>query len=552
MTKNHLQIYGDMIERGDVIVGEWIYKEVENLLRDLSDPRFIYDTKEAERRFAFQQKCCLQSKKPYYNKPIELMPWQMAFWEPLYSFRWRDTGLRRFNEALLEVARKNGKSTMFAADGTTDLFVGDGGQSICCASNDDRQARLIWREIKGMRGRLDPKRRITGDNLTEIRNYLKNIEIFRLSSKTQNKDGFNLDKAYLDESHDMIDEEIAEALWRGMSSKDDPLFMNCTTQGFINDGYLDKKLDYAKKVIDGEIDDPQLLAFLYEQDNEPEVWQDSASWEKSNPSIRYGVKKTNKLLRDMEIAKHDNGSRIHMLCKDFNIKQNTAAAWLAREDFDYDQEVKTLEDFRGCFALAAVDLSETTDLTNAKLLLMKPDDPTKYVFSHYWIPEGKLQAAPDASAGAKYSDWAREGILTICAGYDNNLMEVADYLADLKKKYDIRILKCGYDQRFAREFLERMEYYGIETERILQTPDVMSSPMKQVEAELKAHLINYGRNKMDVWCLSNCSIKVDNLGRVMAVKINNQHARRIDGAVTLIILYATLQRFKSEFYKLIK
>jgi len=552
MTKNHLQIYADMIEAGDVIVGEWIYKEVENLLRELSDPRFIYDTKEAERRFAFQQKCCLQSKRPYYNKPIELMPWQMAFWEPLYSFRWRDTGLRRFNEALLEVARKNGKSTMFAADGTTDLFVGDGGQSICCASNDDRQARLIWREIKGMRGRLDPKRRLTGDNLTEIRNYLKNIEIFRLSSKTQNKDGFNLDKAYLDESHDMQDEEIAEALWRGMSSKDDPLFMNCTTQGFINDGYLDKKLDYAKKVIDGEIDDPQLLAFLYEQDNEPEVWQDPASWEKSNPSIRYGVKKTNKLLRDMEIAKHDNGSRIHMLCKDFNIKQNTAAAWLSREDFDYDQEVKTLEEFRGCFALAAVDLAETTDLTNAKILLMKPNDPKKYVFSHYWIPEGKLQAAPDASAGAKYSEWAREGLLTICAGYDNNLMEVADYLADLKKKYDIRILKCGYDQRFAREFLERMEMYGIETERILQTPDVMSSPMKQVEAELKAHLINYGRNKMDVWCLSNCSIKVDNLGRVMAVKINNQHARRIDGAVTLIILYATLQRFKSEFYRLIK
>ena len=552
MTKNHLQIYADMIEAGDVIVGEWIYKEVENLLRELSDPRFIYDTKEAERRFAFQQKCCLQSKRPYYNKPIELMPWQKAFWEPLYSFRWRDTGLRRFNEALLEVARKNGKSTMFAADGTTDLFVGEGGQSICCASNDDRQARLIWREIKGMRGRLDPKRKLTGDNLTEIRNYLKNIEIFRLSSKTQNKDGFNLDKAYLDESHDMQDEEIAEALWRGMSSKDDPLFMNCTTQGFINDGYLDKKLDYAKKVIDGEIDDPQLLAFLYEQDNEPEVWQDPASWEKSNPSIRYGVKKTNKLLRDMEIAKHDNGSRIHMLCKDFNIKQNTAAAWLSREDFDYDQEVKTLEEFRGCFALAAVDLAETTDLTNAKILLMKPNDPKKYVFSHYWIPEGKLQAAPDASAGAKYSEWARDGLLTICAGYDNNLMEVADYLADLKKKYDIRILKCGYDQRFAREFLERMEMYGIETERILQTPDVMSSPMKQVEAELKAHLINYGRNKMDVWCLSNCSIKVDNLGRVMAVKINNQHARRIDGAVTLIILYATLQRFKSEFYRLIK
>ena len=552
MTKNHLQIYADMIEHGDVIVGEYIEKEVENLLRDLSDPRFIYDTREAERRFAFQQKFCLQSKKPYYKKPIELMPWQMAFWEPLYSFVWRDTQLRRFNEALLEVARKNGKSTMFAADGNTDLFIGDGGQSICCASNDDRQAKLIWREIAGMRGRLDTHDKITSKNLTEIRNDLENIEIFRLSSKTQNKDGFNIDKAYLDESHDMQDEEIAEAIWRAMSSKDDPLFMNCTTQGFINDGYLDHKIDYCKKVIDGEIDDPQIMPFLYEQDSELEIWEDRASWEKSNPSIRYGVKKVNKLLRDMETAKHDNGAKIHMLCKDFNIKQNTAAAWLASDDYNYHQEVKTLEDFRGCFALAAVDLSETTDLTNAKLLLMKPDDPTKYVFSHYWIPEGKLNLADDASAGAHYKEWARDGLLTICAGYDNNLMEVADYLADLKKKYDIRILKCGYDQRFAREFLTRMDEYGIETERILQTPDVMSSPMKQVEAELKARLINYGSNPIDRWCLSNCSIKVDNLGRVMAVKINKQHTRRIDGAVTLIILYATLQRFKSEFYKLIQ
>lgn len=548
----HLREYADAIEHGDIIVGEYVAKEVENLLRDMNDPRFVYDTTEAERRFAFQQKLCLQSKAPYYMQPVKLMPWQMAFWESLYSFRMSDTGLRRFTEALLLVARKNGKSTMFAADGNTDLFVGDGGTSIVCASNDDRQAKLIWREIAGMRSRLDPKKKITGQNLTQIENRLKNIEVFRLSSKTQNKDGFNIDKTFLDESHDMQDDEIAEACWRGMSSKDEPLFLNCTTQGFITGGYLDKKIDYCRKVIDGEIDDVHILPFLYEQDNEIEIWDDPASWEKSNPSIRYGVKKVNKLKRDMEVAKHDNGSRIHMLCKDFNIKQNTAAAWLASEDYDYIQNVKTLDEFRGCFALAAVDLSETTDLTNAKILLMREGDPTKYVFSHYWIPEGKLQKADDASAGANYKKWARDGILTICSGYDNNLIEVADYLANLKKQFDIKILKCGYDQRFAKEFLERMEYYGIDCERILQTPDVMSSPMKQVEAELKAHLINYGGNELDKWCLSNCSVKVDNLGRVMAVKINSQHARRIDGAVTLIILYATLQRFKSEFYKLIK
>lgn len=547
-----LRDYYNMIERGEIIACEYLIKELENLLRDLENPLYIYDTAEAERRFKFQQTLCLQSKDPYYMKPVQLMPWQFAFWEPLYSFRMRDTGLRRFTEALLLVARKNGKSTMFAADGNTDLFIGSGGTSICCASNDDRQAKLIWQEMAGMRARLDPKKKITAQNLVTIRNEVKNIEVFRLSSKTQNKDGFNINKTYLDESHDMQDDEIAQACWRGMSSKDEPLFMNCTTQGFINEGYLDKKIDYCRKVIDGEIDDVHILPFLFEQDNELEVWDDPTSWEKSNPSIRYGVKKVNKLMRDIETAKHDNAARIHMLCKDFNIKQNTAAAWLAAEDYNYNMTDISFEDFRGCYALAAVDLSETTDLTNAKVLLMREGDETKYIFSHYWIPEGKLQKADDSSAGANYKQWARDGLLTICAGYDNNLLDVADWLAGLKRQYDIKILKCGYDQRFAKEFLGRMDDYGIECENIKQSPDVMSNPMKQVEAELKAQIINYGNNDIDKWCLSNCSCKVDNLGRVMAVKLNAQHSKRIDGAVTLIILYATLQRFKSEFMRMLK
>lgn len=552
----YLEEYDYLIKNRHVVVGYWIRKEIENLMRDLQDGRYIYDTTLAHKRIKFMQTLCLQSKQPYYMKPISLMPWQAAYWESLYSFKMADTGLRRFTETLLEVARKNGKSTMFAADGNTDLFIGEGGADICCASNDDRQAKLIWREIAGMRARLDPKKAITSCNLVELRNDLKNITCFRLSSKTQNKDGFNISKLYLDESHDIREEngqsEIAEAGWRSMSSKDEPLFLNCTTQGFNRDCYLDKKIETAKGVISGEIDDIHFMPWLYEQDSEAEIWQDPASWEKSNPSIRYGVKKTAKLERDIETAKRDKGTRIHLLCKDFNIPQNTAEAWLMQEDFDYPQEVKSLEDFRGCFCLAAVDLAETTDLTNAKLLFMREGDPTKYVFSHYWIPEGKLQNSDDKKAGANYKEWAKQGHLTICEGHDNDLTVVADWLADLKKQYGIKIVKCGYDVKFAKEFVKRMEERGIETELIQQTTSVMSSPMKWVEADLKAKVINYGLNPVDKWCLGNASIQVDNLGRVMCVKINGQHSKRIDGAVTLIILYATLQRFKSEFQRYIK
>ena len=547
---NYLQEYWGLIKTKQIVVGHWLRKQVKNLIDDLNDPRYIYDTTEAHKRIRFQETLCLQSKQPYYMKPIKLLPWQKAWWEAVYSFKMADTGLRRFTEGLLEVARKNGKSTMFAADGNYDLFIGEGGTDICCASNDDRQAKLIWKEIGGMRSRLDPTKALTGQNLTEIINKKKNITIFRLSSKTQNKDGFNISKTYLDESHDIAEEngqsEIAEACWRGMSSKDEPLFLNCTTQGFNRDCYLDHKITYAKKVIDGEIDDIHFIAFLYEQDSEQEIWQDEESWEKSNPSIRYGVKKVSKLRRDVEAAKYDKATRIHLLTKDFNIPQSNAQSWLMLEDYDYPQEVFDLEDFRGSVYLGAVDLSATTDLSNAKILLMKPGDKTKYVYSHYWIPESKLENSDDKEAGAEYARWAREGQLTIHEGNEIDISKIADWFYHLFKDYGLKPYKIGYDQRYAKTFIDRCDDYGFDTEMIAQGK-YLSNAMKLTEADLKSRVVNYQGNGMDKWCLKNCCCSVDDVGTIQPVKIPGQQSKRIDGAVTLIILYETYRRYRSDF-----
>ena len=549
----YLEEYWGMIQNGEVTVGYWIKKEIRNLIDDLNDPRYVYDTTEAHKRIKFQETLCLQSKAPYYMKPLKLLPWQKAWWEVVYSFKMADTGTRRFTEGLLEVARKNGKSTMFAADGNTDLFIGDGGTSICCCSNDDRQAKLIWEEIGGMRQRLDQKKTITGQNLTEIKNKLKNITVFRLSSKTQNKDGFNMTKVYLDESHDIAEEngqsEIAEAAWRGMSSQEEPLFLNCTTNGFNRDCYLDKKIAYAKKVINGEIDDIHFLAFLYEQDSEQEIWQDENSWYKSNPSMQYGVKKIGKLRRDVELAKTDKATRIHLLTKDFNIPMNNAEAWLMLEDYDYPTEVYDLEEFRGAFCLGFVDLSATTDLSNAKILLMKPGDKTKYIYSHYWIPESKLSDSDDKEAGAEYSEWARDNFVSIHEGNEIDLSQVADWFYWLYKEYKIKPYMTGYDQRFSKTFTDRMDEYNLATEMILQGK-VLSNAMKLTEAELKSKNVNYNQNPVDKWCLGNCSIQVDGLGNIMPVKI--QANKRIDGAVTFIGLYEVYRRYKQEFQQLVK
>lgn len=552
--KNYLLEYWNLIQRREIVVGYWIKKQIKNLVDDLNDERYIYDTTEAHKRMRFQESMCLQSKQPYYMKPLVLLPWQKAWWEAVYSFKMADTGLRRFTEGLLEVARKNGKSTMFAADGDTDLFIGEGGMDICCASNDDRQAKLIWQEIGGMRERLDPKKAITRQNLTEIKNILKNITVFRLSSKTQNKDGFNISKTYLDESHDIAEEngqsEVAEACWRGMSSKDEPLFLNCTTQGFNRDCYLDRKINYAKRVIDGEIEDIHFVAFLYEQDSEQEVWQDKKSWEKSNPSLRYGVKKIAKLERDIQTAKFDKATRIHMLTKDFNIPQSNAQSWLMLEEYDYPTPVYDLEDFRGMFILGAVDLAATTDLANAKILIMKPGDKTKYVYTHYFIPEIKLQDSNDKEAGADYIGWAKEGLLTIHEGNEIDISQVADWYYQLFKDYGLKPYKVGYDQRYAKTFLDRMEEYGFDTEMLSQGR-ALSNAMKLTEADLKGKVINYGQNVIDKWCIGNTCCEVDNVGNIQPRKAPGQNSKRIDGGVTLIMLEEIYRRYRSDYMKLI-
>ena len=555
LDNTYLLQYYNEIQQGKIIAGRELRKELRKLVEELENPLYRYDTKEANIRIAFMENLCLQSKKPFYMMPMKLLLWQKAFIETLYSYQKYSDELgryiRRFQDVMLLIARKNGKTTLMAADAHTDLRIGDGGQDIVCASNDDKQASLLWNEVDGMRKRIDSKGKRTHKNMSLIMNLGNDTKIFKLSSKTQNKDGRNIDKTYFDESHDAEDDEIAAACQKSMSIKDEPLFINLTTEGFVNDGYLDNKLVYARKVLNDEIDDDTFLPWLYTQDSENEIWQDETSWYKSNPSLG-AIKKWSYLRGEVAKSRVDKSVRMHTLCKDFNIKQNNAQAWLMTEDYDYPTEVFTLEEFRGAICLGAVDLAATTDLASAKILLMKPNDRTKYIYSHYWIPESKLENSDDKEAGADYVEWARQELMTIHEGNEVEISKIADWFYSLYKDYDIKTYKCGYDQRYAKTFLDKMDEYGFECEMIYQNRHVMSSPMKLVEAELKARLINYNQHKVDKWCLGNSSMEMDNLGNVMCVKVNNQPGRRIDGAVTFIILYEVYRRFRSDFTRMVK
>lgn len=547
--------YRARIETGEIIAGRELWQELNNLAADFHNDEYFYNTDDARLRMDFMENCIKLTKSPFYGKPMVLMLWQKAFIETIYSFKISDSGFDRFKKILLLIARKNTKSETCSGIANSEFICGNDGADLVCSSNDDAQASLTYDAIDTMRLMYDPDSIDTKRNQRFILNRNTNTKIFKLSDRTRNKEGRNIDFAIIDETHEMKDNIIAKSIEQSQSLKDNPKFINITTEGFVVGGYLDEELKKARKIINGEDDGisaKRFLPWLYTQDSEQEIWQDRNSWAKSNPTLGI-VKKWSYLDEQIDIAKTSKADRIFVLSKDFNIKQNAAESWLNIEDYDYTA-VYDLEDFRGCVCLGAVDLSETTDLTCAKILLMKPNDKTKYIHTMYFIPERKLTESDDAAAGAKYKEWAQNGLITITEGNDIDLSRVADWFYSLYKDYNIKLWKCGYDQKFSKDWINRMEFYGWQKANedlilILQNAETLSNAMKLCENDFKHQLINYNENEVDKWCLKNGLIDVDSRGRCLCVK--TESAKRIDGAVTFIILYEMFRRYRTEFLQMI-
>lgn len=563
MNNTYIQDYRKAIRSGEIVAGRELIDELDTLIRDMSDDRYIFDTTDADRRIDFMDNCIRLTKSPFYGKPMKLLLWQKAFITAVYSFKMADElyidpsgkekHVDRFKKCVLLIARKNAKSETCSGLMLTESILGNEGADLVCSSNDDVQANILYDAIDTMRLMIDPEQKDTWRNQKWIRINDTNSKIFKISDRTRNKEGRNIDFSVIDEVHEMKENTIIKSIEQSQSLKDNPKLIIITTEGFVNDGALDEILRQCRRVIRGEDDGAsaeRLLPWLYTQDSEQEIWADERSWQKSNPSLGV-IKKYTYLREQIDAARKSTADRAFVLSKDFNVKQNAAAAWLHIEDYAYNAEYD-LEDFRGSLILGGVDMSETTDMTSARALVMRAGDKRKYIIQHYWIPESKLTSADDREAGARYKEWAKAGILTICEGNDIDLSQVADWYYMLYKQYGLRLFKCGYDVKFSKDFLKRMDEYGFECELVYQSKQVLSNAMKLVEADFKAQLINYNNNEIDKWCLGNAAVEVDNAGNCQAVKIKGQPARRIDGAVTFIIAYEVFRRYRSEYMQMLR
>lgn len=548
-SNGFLEEYYSACNRGEVLVGAELFTELENLMADLKNKNYIYDTRDADKRINFMEHCVRLTKSPFYGKPMQLLLFQKAFISALYGFKMKD-GTDRFQRALLLIARKNGKSELCSGLTLTEMIIGGKGLDIVCSSNDDNQASILTEAVDTMRKMIDPENVDTWRNQQNIKCLITDNKVFKLSDRTRNKEGRNIDIAIVDEVHEMKENVIVKSIEQSQSLKINPKLILITTEGFVNGGFLDDELTRARAILNHEVSDRasiRYLPWLYTQDSENEIWEgnrENKLWQKSNPSIGI-IKRYNYLEQQVDLARQNKKDRVFVLSKDFNFKQSNSESWLKTEDYDYT-ETFDLEEFRNALCLCAVDIAETTDLCSAKVLLMKPGEDKKYIHSMYFIPEGKLTKSDDKGAGAKYEEWAAAGKLRICDGNYIDTSIIADWFFSLYEQYGFRPYKTGYDAKFANEFINRMERYSFDTESVWQRPEIMSQPINMVEADLKDRLI-IGLNEIDRWCIANATLKVNSQGFGILEKIKGQVSRKIDGAVSLAILYETFRRYRTSF-----
>lgn len=542
---NYVKEYYNEISSGNIIVGNKIKKIYKKLVEEMNDNSFpfYFDEKKGERPIEFIETFCKQSEGEI-GKPIKLELFQKAYIQALFGFLNRETKTRRFNETMFLVGRKNGKTTMLSAIALYMMIAdGEGGAECYSVATKKDQAAKAFKSACDMRSQSPEIKAIVKKRRTDM--YMPStFSLFQpLSSDSNTLDGLNSHLVIIDELHAIKDRNLYEVMKQSTSSRRQPLVVMITTAGTVRECIFDDIYEYANNILNGTITNEAFLPVLYELDNVTE-WSDMKCWTKANPGLGT-IKQYKYLSEQVQRAKDDYSSKKGILCKDFNVRNNTDEKWL---DFDVvnNEDTFDISDLRGSYAIGGADLSSVNDLTCATALVLK--NKTKYVIQQYFIPQAKMEEKIHED-NVPYDKWQERGLLTVCEGAMINFNDVTKWFYKLHTEYDITCPWIGYDPWGAKYWIQEMKDTGFIMEEVIQGARTMSNPMKELEADLKDKKVNYNNNPILKWCLLNTAIEVDKNDNIRPIKGRNQK-QRIDGAVSLIDSYVVLFRVMNEYLNL--
>lgn len=570
--ENYIFTYYQQIKDGHVLVGKWIALLYEKLVEGLQKKEFFFDAKKAADAIAWYEEHCFHTEGDLAPGPLTLEIWQKAMISAVFGIV-DENGNRQFREVLLLIGRKNGKTKIASGAGS---YVwrkegGFGARVYCLAPKLD-QADLVYDDIWTMT-QLDPewkelkkkleakdqhnKRIASQEEIDELARKRQgdlaiigsNSIVKKLALKEKTSNGFNPSLGICDELASWEGDKglkAYEVIKSGTGARSESLILSCTTSGYINDGIFDELMKRSTRYLLGDSKEKRLLPLLYMIDD-VNKWNDINELRKANPNLGVSVS-VDYMLEEIAVAEGSLSKKAEFLTKYCNIKQNSSLAWLPAQAVEkISGDHFTFEDFRGTYCVGGLDLSQTTDLTAACVIIEK--NGILNVLSHFWLPAEKIDEATERD-GLPYNLYIKQGFLSPSGDNFVDYHDCFRWFADLVENYEIFPLKIGYDRYSAQYLVQDMQGYGFHMDDVYQGENLWPV-LQEEEGLIKDGKMKIGDNALLKVHLLNSAVKMSNeRGRGKLVKI--APTARIDGSAALADAMTVRQKWFAEIGEQLK
>lgn len=544
--KDYISEYKKRIDSGEIVVGKWIKLLYKIIAEGIQEGKYFFDAKAADRAINFIENFCHHSKGR--NDLLKLELWQKAMISVIFGVQ-DDEKTRVFREIFVIIARKNGKSLLAAAIIAYVAFMEDEyGQEIYCIAPKLDQANIVHDGFYQMVRSDDELETIAKKRRSDIYIEETNTVIKAIAFNAKKSDGLNPKLTVCDEI----------AAWRGdaglkqydviksaLAARKQPLILSISTAGYENDGIYDELMKRSTAFLNGNTAEERLLPFLYIIDD-VEMWNDTEELKKANPNMGVSVQ-AGYYIDEIAIAENSLSKKAEFLTKYCNIKQNSAAAWLEYGTVEGAGVEITLEDFRDCYAVGGIDLSQTTDLTAACVVIEK--EGILYAFTQFFMPGNRVESL-QATDGVPYELFVKKGIVTISGENYVDYNDVFKWFTMLVDEYGIRPLKIGYDRYSAQYLVSDMENYGFHMDDVFQGEN-LTPVIREFEGIIKDGNFKIANNGLLKRHFLNVALKHNmETRKFRPVKIEQRE--HIDGFVAVIDALTVRQKYHEEVGELLK
>jgi phage terminase large subunit-like protein len=548
---NYIYAYYQGIKNGTFLVGRYVRLIYEYLIRGLEERSFFYDAVKANDAIEWIEKHCFHTEGPLAPSNLRLELWQKAFLAATFGIVDKD-GQRQFREVVLVVARKNGKSLLAGSVGNYvfQKCGGYGARVFCLAPKFD-QADIIyngiwqmvqldpeWQKLREYTQEKNAQRLKLHDDSMLARHRQSdlfipgtNCSVKKIAFSAKKSDGFNPSLCICDEVAAWEGDKGLkqyEVMKSGMGARPEGILLSCTTSGYINDSIYDELIKRSTRFLLGDSKEKKLLPFLYMIDD-IDKWNDINELRKSNPNLGVSVS-VDFMLEEIAVAEGSLSKKAEFITKYCNLKQNSSTAWLSTQDVDrMCGKPLRLEDFRETYCVAGIDLSQTTDLTCACVVIER--NKKLHVFAKFFLPREKIDEAIQRD-GVPYNAYIQRGILQLSGDNFVDYHDCENWLISLITDYHIYPLITGYDRYSAQYLVQSLEGQGVHCSDVYQG-DNLWPVIQEVEGIIKDGTFDIGDNDLLKMHLLNSAIKMSTeRGRGRLVKVSPM--LHIDGAAALL------------------